>query len=133
MGGTLNPILSLIGLLALLLTIFLQSEEIRISRQELGLSRNELKRSAEAQEQAQRALNEQVRWAGQHARLESINSLLQAEVRILQRLEQPRTVKERHRRKEILRLLSRHEEQLPLLAIQIEALSLEQGVHGSYE
>jgi len=51
-GGTLNPILSLLGLLALLYTIYLQNEalisskeELTSSNEELRLSRKELKQS----------------------------------------------------------------------------------------
>jgi uncharacterized membrane protein len=39
MGGTLNPVLSFLALLALLLTIVLQSYELRMTRQEMELSR----------------------------------------------------------------------------------------------
>ncbi len=39
MGGTLNPILSFLALLALLLTITVQSYELRLTRQEMELSR----------------------------------------------------------------------------------------------
>lgn len=51
-GGTLNPILSFLGLIALLLTIVLQGKE-------LELTRRELQRSAEAQERTQEVLDEQ--------------------------------------------------------------------------
>ncbi len=52
LGGTLNPILSFFGLIALLLTIVLQGKE-------LELTRRELQRSAEAQERTQEVLDEQ--------------------------------------------------------------------------
>lgn len=51
-GGTLNPLLSFLGLIALLLTISLQSKE-------LELTRNELERTASAQEKTEAALSEQ--------------------------------------------------------------------------
>ncbi|MGY2135280.1 hypothetical protein ACW9I8_01515 [Pseudomonas reactans] len=51
-GGTINPILSFFGLIALLLTIILQGKE-------LELTRRELQRSAEAQERTQDVLDEQ--------------------------------------------------------------------------
>lgn len=41
-GGTLNPLLSFLALLALLLTIVLQSKQIELSSKELALSRDEL-------------------------------------------------------------------------------------------
>jgi|GEM_PF-2432404 len=44
-GGTLNPILSLLGLLALLYTIYLQNEALNSSREELALTREEFKQS----------------------------------------------------------------------------------------
>lgn len=49
-GGTLNPILSLFGLLALLYTIKMQGEELELSRSELELTRNELHESRKAQQ-----------------------------------------------------------------------------------
>ena len=51
-GGTLNPILSFISLIALLTTIVLQSKE-------LELTRDELKRSASAQEETKKILDKQ--------------------------------------------------------------------------
>jgi hypothetical protein len=51
-GGTLNPILSFISLIALLTTIILQSKE-------LELTRDELKRSASAQEETKKILDKQ--------------------------------------------------------------------------
>lgn len=54
-GGTLNPLFSFLALIALLLTIVLQtrqlemsSKELALSRQELALTRNEVSRSADA-------------------------------------------------------------------------------------
>lgn len=51
-GGTLNPLLSFLGLIALLLTIVLQSKELESTR-------IELERSASAQEKTEAALNKQ--------------------------------------------------------------------------
>lgn len=51
-GGTLNPLLSFLGLIALLLTIALQSKELELTRKELG-------RTALAQEKTEAALSEQ--------------------------------------------------------------------------
>lgn len=59
-GGSLNPILAFLGLIALLLTLLVQSRELELSRQELAASREQLKRSAEAQEKSTAALLRQV-------------------------------------------------------------------------
>lgn len=53
-GGSLNPLLSFFGLIALLLTIVLQGKE-------LELTRNELKRSADSQEKTQTLLDSQIK------------------------------------------------------------------------
>ncbi|MFA7350962.1 MAG: hypothetical protein WC009_09385 [Methylotenera sp.] len=47
-GGTLNPIFGFASFIALLLTIFYQSKELKLSRTELELSRDELSKSASA-------------------------------------------------------------------------------------
>ncbi|WP_336289726.1 putative phage abortive infection protein [Aeromonas dhakensis] len=52
MGGTLNPILSFISLIALLITLTLQSKELEASREEL-------ERSATAQEKSENSLKKQ--------------------------------------------------------------------------
>lgn len=59
LGGTLNPILSFLSLIALLTTIVLQSKELELTRNELELTRDELKRSAEAQEATKDVLYKQ--------------------------------------------------------------------------
>ena len=53
-GGTLNPLLSFLGLIALLLTIVLQSKELEATRKEL-------ERSASAQEKTESVLSEQAK------------------------------------------------------------------------
>lgn len=58
-GGTLNPLLSFLGLIALLFTIALQNKELSLSKRELELTRQELERSASAQEQTKTVLDEQ--------------------------------------------------------------------------
>jgi hypothetical protein len=58
-GGTLNPILSFLSLIALLTTIVLQSKELELTRNELELTRDELKRSAKAQEDTKEILDKQ--------------------------------------------------------------------------
>lgn len=52
LGGVLNPILSFLSLIAILLTIILQSKELKETRKEI-------KRSAEAQSKAEKALHQQ--------------------------------------------------------------------------
>ncbi|WP_143421467.1 hypothetical protein [Halovibrio salipaludis] len=47
-GGTLSPILSFLGLLAILLTVVLQSKSLRISQDDLRLTRAELSETAKA-------------------------------------------------------------------------------------
>jgi uncharacterized membrane protein len=65
-GGVLNPILSFLALIALVLTVVLQSRQLEYarkeldnSREELAATRIELKRSANAQHQTAAALVEQ--------------------------------------------------------------------------
>ncbi|WP_236181810.1 putative phage abortive infection protein [Pseudomonas sputi] len=53
-GGTLNPLLSFLGLIALLLTIVLQSKELESTRKELA-------RSTSAQQKSEAALSEQAK------------------------------------------------------------------------
>jgi len=47
-GGTLNPILSFLALIALLITIAIQSKQLFLSRKELELTKIELAKTAEA-------------------------------------------------------------------------------------
>ena len=47
-GGALNPLLSFLALLALLITVMLQSRQLELSASELELTREELKRTADA-------------------------------------------------------------------------------------
>ncbi len=49
-GGTANPLISTLALIAIVLTIVLQSKQLDISSQELHETRQELKRSSDAQE-----------------------------------------------------------------------------------
>lgn len=48
LGGTLNPVFGFLTIIALVLTLILQSNELRMSREELELSREELSKSAVA-------------------------------------------------------------------------------------
>jgi len=59
LGGTLNPILSFLSLIALLTTIVLQSKELELTRNELQLTRDELERSASAQVETKEVLDKQ--------------------------------------------------------------------------
>lgn len=83
-GGTVNPILGFLTLIALALTITLQgrqlsisSRELDLSRRELELTREELSRSALAQELSEKALKAQAASAEQSVRLATINFLLE--------------------------------------------------------
>ncbi|PPK71756.1 putative phage abortive infection protein [Methylobacter tundripaludum] len=58
-GGTLNPILSFLSLIALLWTIGIQTKELELTRNELDLTRKELSRSASAQEDTKKILDKQ--------------------------------------------------------------------------
>lgn len=80
-GGILNPILSFLTLIALILTLHLQRTQLDISKEELKLSREELKasrealeKSAEAQALTANALNEQTKYAVMSARLSALNA-----------------------------------------------------------
>lgn len=66
-GGMLNPLLAFVGLLALLKTIRLQSQELKLSRaaldqaaEELALSREELSGSRQALEEQSKGIDKQV-------------------------------------------------------------------------
>ncbi len=50
-GGTLNPIFAFLSLIAILMTIRIQSKELKTSTEELKLTRGEVKRSADAQKE----------------------------------------------------------------------------------
>jgi uncharacterized membrane protein len=76
MGGVLNPVLSFLGLIALLATLFFQSEELEISRRDAIESRKELSRSAEAQEELGRHQAKQVKVQQLTARIAVIKLLL---------------------------------------------------------
>lgn len=89
-GGTLNPILSFLTLMAIVLTVVLQHKQLEMSRVELDISRleleatrEELRRSAAAQEKSELALSKQATAMEISARISAINHLLnQAEATI---------------------------------------------------
>lgn len=82
-GGTLNPILSFLSLIALLFTIILQTRqaeisknELELSRQELIDSRKELARSATAHEKTEQAQQQQARIQEMAARVTILCQLI---------------------------------------------------------
>ena len=58
-GGILNPVFGFLTILALVLTLLLQSRELKMSREELEMSRGELKKSAEALSNQNKAIEQQ--------------------------------------------------------------------------
>ncbi len=89
-GGTLNPLLSFLGLLALLLTIVLQnrqieisSNELELSRKELEATRDELRRSATAQEKTEAAQVKQAKVLEISAKISAITKLLEQDAHII--------------------------------------------------
>lgn len=82
-GGTLNPIFSFLGLIALVLTLALQSRQLELtkrevenSQKELEATQEELKKSSAAQELTARALSEQTEFAAISARLAALSASL---------------------------------------------------------
>lgn len=80
MGGTLNPILSFLALIALVRTLALQNKQLGLSktaidqsREELSLTRGELQRTAAAQEQSAKLQAEQAKYALISAKLTSLS------------------------------------------------------------
>lgn len=62
-GGTLNSLLGLLTLLALVFTVVLQTRQLELSRDELRATRDELARSTAAQRDAAAAMNGQLEQA----------------------------------------------------------------------
>jgi len=81
-GGTLNPILSILSLIALLLTIVLQSKELESTRMEL-------ERSASAQESTEKILNEQSKTFARQQFESTFFSLLDQHNKALENLTSP--------------------------------------------
>jgi uncharacterized membrane protein len=82
-GGTLNPILSFLSLIALVFTVLLQvrqldiaREELKNSQSELVATRAELRRSADAQRLTATALEEQAKHTVISAKLAALSSAL---------------------------------------------------------
>ncbi|MDP3586851.1 MAG: putative phage abortive infection protein [Sulfuricurvum sp.] len=59
MGGTLNPILAFLSLLAIIFTIKIQTEELELTRHELEETRKEMAKSSDAQKEQSEALKAQ--------------------------------------------------------------------------
>ena len=85
LGGTLNPILSFLSLIAILLTFALQSKQLflsnlqlALSKEELVASREELRKSAEAQQQTAEALRQQARFSALSAQISAVSAALGA-------------------------------------------------------
>lgn len=76
-GGTLTPILSFLALVALLLTLVLQSKQLDISRIELKETREALQESAKSQHLMQIAQSKQARSMEITARMTAISKLLE--------------------------------------------------------
>lgn len=79
-GGTLNPILAFFAFLALLYTIKLQSDALKISQEELSATREELEKSRIAQEEQSDSLelqNKNTRQQTLESTFFQLNSLLQ--------------------------------------------------------
>ena len=83
-GGVLNPTLSFLALIALLLTLSLQGKqaeislkELKLSRTELTETRKELTRSAKAQEESEKHQQRQVRIQELTARISVITLILE--------------------------------------------------------
>lgn len=83
-GGTVNPILSFLTLIALVLTVVLQIRQLDLAREELNNSkaelestRKELERSADTQRITARALEEQAKHAVIAAQLAALRASLE--------------------------------------------------------
>lgn len=93
-GGILNPAFGLMALIAILVTVYLQSSTLRVtskelalSRKELVLSRTEFRRAAEAQVKSQEALDRQVEVMIRAARVSGYGALMNAQSSELARVE----------------------------------------------
>jgi hypothetical protein len=89
-GGTLNPILSFLSLMALLGTIVLQSKELKLTRKELKQTRQELSRSAKAQKATKEILDKQSETLERQQFESTFFSLLDQHNKMLENLNKPR-------------------------------------------
>lgn len=86
-GGTLNPILSFLALIALLLTIVLQSKQLDLSTKELKETKEALKESAISQKEIQIAQSKQAKALEISAKMTAITKLLEQNEETLKDLE----------------------------------------------
>ena len=105
MFGAVNALFSGLAFLGVILAIVLQYEELKEQRREIQQSRV-------AQEESAKALTAQLRTADIRSRVESLNLLIEAQVRILARLEERRTVAESERRIQLRLRIAQYEQEL---------------------
>lgn len=84
LGGTLNPVFAYLSFTALVITLALQTEQLRLSRKQLELSqqelaetRKELERSANAQAATAISLGKQAEMAAASAQMEALSKAIQ--------------------------------------------------------
>jgi hypothetical protein len=85
LGGTLNPIFGFLTLVAIVMTLAVQSRQLEISHEQLSLSRaeleatrEELRKSAEAQIETSIALRQQARLAALSAKIAAVTAAIEA-------------------------------------------------------
>ncbi len=76
MFGAVNALFSGLAFAALLFTLQLQRDEIKLNRAEIALSRNELSKSVKAQQESQEALKQQVAQTHLTAQLNAMNTVI---------------------------------------------------------
>jgi len=76
MFGAVNALFSGLAFAALIYTIFLQREEIRMNRKEIQLNRKELKKSTAAQIDSQLSLKEQASQTHLTAKINAISTII---------------------------------------------------------
>ena len=81
-GGSLNPLLSFLALIALLYTIRLQKEELETSRAELELTREELKKTADAAQKQVEHLEAEAKRADLYRIIEKLATRLEGKYKV---------------------------------------------------
>jgi 1,4-dihydroxy-2-naphthoate octaprenyltransferase len=76
LGGVANPFFGLLTLMALSVSLFVQTKQLSITSEELKLTREELGRSAKIQKLSEEALRAQANASEQSVQLATINLLL---------------------------------------------------------
>lgn len=76
MFGGLNTLFSGLAFCGIIISIVMQSEELRLQREEIKANREELKRTALAQEEQGKYLNRQAENLKQSAKLSALNTLV---------------------------------------------------------